>query len=478
MSSRFGLVSIAVFTLCCARAAAADELSDLKAQMKVLADKIEAMEQKQKQQEQQQPAPQATAAPPTQVTNPVTGASVLPAWSSGPFSVQIYGTLLPLVTYIQGGHNTTSPPSDGASQVPASAYVNQKTPSHWAMNLGSSNIGFRGVYGFNPTTRAILQIESGAQLDSGPGPNTIASRNSWVGLQSDTYGFIFVGTNFTPYFYACCTIGILKGNSFSEPTLISNPGFNVPPIVQAPGRTGTVADATFNRRQGRSINYWTPVFGGLSARLEYSLDTGKAPVSPATPGAPLYSPTILSAALFYDNGPVGLKAGFEQHRDYFGMAFLGGAPGATITNPSSRDKGYVVTGTYRFAPRLQVAAQWERLSYKSDDTIGPNVNKYSRDAFLLFGAYGFGSSSTVALRYNKALDGDCSKVNGADCTTNGLGAQAWSAIYMYNIAQNVDVWATLYQVINKRSATYTQTDRNALPGERQSGAGIGLQFVF
>ena len=84
----------------------------------------------------------------------------------------------------------------------------------------------------------------------------------------------------------------------------------------------------------------------------------------------------------------------------------------------------------------------------------------------------------MALRYNKALDGDCSKVNGADCTTNGLGAQAWSAIYMYNIAQNVDVWGTLYQVINKRSATYTQTDRNALPGERQSGAGIGLQVVF
>jgi predicted porin len=477
VSSRFGLVSVAIFTLCWARATAADELSDLKAQIKVLGDKIEAIEQKQKQEEQKPQTPQTAASPPTQVTNPITGASVLPAWSSGPFSVQIYGTLLPLVTYIEGGHNTTSPPSGGASQVPASAYVHQETPSHWAMNLGSSNIGFRGAYGFNPTTRAILQIESGAQLDSGPGPNTFGSRNSWLGLQSDTYGFIFVGTNFTPYFYACCTIGILKGNSFSEPTLISNPGFNVPPVAQQPGRSGTVADATFNRRQGRSINYWTPVFEGLSARFQYSLDTGTAPVSTA-PGAPTYSPTTISAAVFYDKGPVGLKVGYEQHRDYFGMAFLGGAPGATATNPSSSDNGYVATATYRFTPRLQVAAQWERLGYKSDDTIGPNVNKYSRNAFLLFGAYGFGSSSTVALRYNKALDGDCSRVNGTDCITNGLGAQAWSTIYMYNIAQNVDVWGTVYQVINKRSATYTQTDRNALPGERQSGVGVGLQVVF
>jgi len=477
VSSRFGLVSVAIFTLCCARATAADELSDLKAQMKVLSDKIEAIDQKQRQQEQTPQTPQTAAPPPTQVINPVTGASVLPVWSSGPFSVQIYGTLMPLVTDIEGGHNTTSRPSDGASQVPASAYVNQKTPTHWAMNLGSSNIGFRGAHGFNPTTRAILQIESGAQLDSGPGANTIASRNSWVGLQSDTYGFIFVGTNFTPYFYACCTIGILKGNSFSEPTLLSNPGFNVPPVAQQPGRSGTVADATFSRRQGRSINYWTPVFDGWSARVAHSLNTGTSRVSVA-PDAPTISPTIYSAALFYDKGPVALKAGYEQHRDYFGMAFLGGGPGATATNSSSRDYGYVATATYRFTPRLQVAAQWERLGYKSDDTIGPNVNKYSRDAFLLFGAYGFGSSSTVALRYNKALDGNCSKVNGADCTTNGLGAQAWSAIYMYNIAQNVDVWGTLYQVINKRSATYTQTDRNALPGERQSGAGIGLQVVF
>ena len=477
MVSRFGLVSVAIFILCWARATAADELSDLKAQVKALSDKIEAIEQKQREQAQTPQTQQTAASAPTQVTNPVTGASVLPAWSSGPFSVQIYGTLLPLVTYIEGGHNTTSRPSDGASQVPASAYVNQTTPSRWAMNLGSSNIGFRGAYGFNPTTRAILQIEGGAQLDSGPGPNTLGSRNSWLGLQSDTYGFIFVGTNFTPYFYACCTIGILKGNSFSEPTLISNPGFNAPPVTQQPGRSGTIADATFNRRQGRSVNYWTPVFNGLSARLQYSLNTGKSPVS-AAPDAPTISPTTLSAALFYDKGPVGLKVGYEQHRDYFGMAFLGGAPGATATNASSHDHGYVATATYRFAPRLQVAAQWERLAYKSDDMVGPNVNKYSRDAFLLFGAYGFGSSSTVALRYNKALDGDCSKVSGADCTTNGLGAQAWSAIYMYNIAQNVDVWGTIYQMINKRSATYTQTDRNALPGERQSGAGIGLQVVF
>ena len=70
-------MSVAIFTLCCARATAADELSDLKAQMKVLSDKIEAIDQKQRQQEQ---TPQTAASPPTQVINPVTGASVLPAW--------------------------------------------------------------------------------------------------------------------------------------------------------------------------------------------------------------------------------------------------------------------------------------------------------------------------------------------------------------------------------------------------------------
>ena len=475
MSSRFGVVSAAVVILCCARVAAADELSDLKAQMRILADKIEALEQKQRQQEQTPPRP--ATAPPAQVANPTTGAAVPPAWSSGPFSIQIYGTLLPMVTSIQGGHNTRSQPSDGASQVPASAYANTKTPSHWAFSLGSSNLGFRGVQAFNPTTRAVLQIESGVQLDSSPGANTIASRNSWLGLQSDSYGFLFIGTNHTPYFYACCIVGILKGNSFSEPTLLTSPGFNAPPVVQAPGRTGTVADAIFNRRQGRSINYWTPVFAGLTARFQYSLNTGVSPVS-AAPDAPTFSPTTASAALLYDNGPVGLRVAFQQHRDYFGMAYLGGAPGGTATNPSSRDYGYVATAIYRFAPRTQVAAQWERLAYKSDDTIGPNIHRYSRNAFLLYGAYGFGTSHTVSLRYNKALDGDCARVNGADCTTNGLGAQAWDAIYMYNMARNADVWFALYEVINRRSATYTQTDRTVLPGERQSGVGIGLQFQF
>lgn len=448
------------------QAARADEMGDLRDQVRTVMDRIDTLQKKQEEQEAKAketpaPAPAAPAKPPS-------------AALGGPFTVDIYGLLLPFVDSVRISRPTFPAPADGASQVPASAYAATASPNRQRVTVGSSLIGFRGKYAFSPDASAVFQIEAGAPIDGSPGPNTFGSRNSWAGLRSETYGFIFAGVNYTPYFYVSGTNGYLKGATTFDTTYVATPGFNVPTITQQAGRSGTNADASFSRRQGNSINYWSPNLNGFSARLQYAFNEGKGP---ATPTGPTISPTIASAAFFYDKGPILLKYAYERHSDYFGMAYLGGAAAATASNPSSRDQAHFFAATYRLPTRTELTATFERLSYATADSAVGNISRYSRDAVQLLAVQTFGPHR-VALRLARAMAGSCERVGGGACTTNGLGVSGWSSSYVYALAPNTDVYASVWNTRNGRSAQYTTLDRSAVPGEKQTGLGVGLQFAF
>lgn len=444
------------------QASRADEVSDLRDQVRTLMNRIDTLQKRQDEQEARRKDPPAAASAPP-ASAPV-----------GKFGVDIYGLLLPFVDSVRISRTTFPAPADGASQVPASAYAARPTPSRSRVTVGSSLIGFRGKYAFSPETSAVFQIEAGAPIDGSPGPNTFGSRNSWAGLQSDTYGFLFAGVNYTPYYYVAGTNGYLKGATTFDTTYVATPGFNVPTITQQAGRSGTNADASFSRRQGNSINYLSPNLNGFSTRLQYSFNEGKGPTS-AT--GPTISPTTESVAFFYDKGPLLLKYAYERHNDYFGMSFLGGAAGATNTNPSSRDEAHFVAATYRLPSKTDLTLTFERLTYGTEDSVANNINHYSRDALQFLVVQTFGPHR-VALRVARAMPGRCERVGGADCSTNGLGVSGWSSSYVYSIAQNTDVYASVWNTRNGRSAQYSTLDRPASPGEQQTGLGVGLQFSF
>jgi predicted porin len=447
--------------------ATADEISDLKAQVKILSDRIEAQERKS--QENEKRAAAVPAAPAVAASN-----GKLPVMTAGPFSVDIYGLLLPFVSPIQQTNSTYPAPTIGPNQVPASAYSAATNGKRTAVTSGSSNLGFRGSYAFSPEVRAVFQIESGVQIDGSAGANTLASRNTWVGLQSDAYGFLFVGTNFTPYWYTCCAASILKGATVADTVLLAVPGFNAPVITQQAGRSGTVADATFERRQGNSINYWSPKIAGFSTRLQYSTDEGKGPV---VANGPAISPAVTSASVYYQNGPLDVRVAYEQHRDYFGMAYLGGAAAATATNQHSRDTGNVINVTYKFPTNTSLGVLAERLKYSTADSVVGHVSGYQRDSYQVFATQTVGKH-TASLRLSTSNAGKCDLVGGAACSTDGLDAKGFSAMYLYNLMPSVDVWGALWQVKNGRSASYNTIDRSSQVGEKITGLGVGLQFAF
>ena len=142
----------------------------------------------------------------------------------------------------------------------------------------SSNIGFRGVEDLGGGLKAIFQIESAIGFDNQAtfGTNTatgsavgggFATRNSNVGLSGD-WGTAFAGQWDTPYKVLSGAVDpmFFTGISYTG-AIIGTPGFGIGPVtngnvtLNAAGTAiSNTANASFERRQGNSVQYWTPSF--------------------------------------------------------------------------------------------------------------------------------------------------------------------------------------------------------------------------
>lgn len=392
---------------------------------------------------------------------------------------QIYGTFLPFVDHIKTSGATAaglSPATGGATQVAASAYTGDagNLPARNRMTSGTSNLGFRGSYKIADDLKIIWQIESAVSPD-GDAPNSLTSRNSCLGLEG-SWGRVFYGNWDTPYKYPILFVGALRGLSPFDNALTANPGFNVPGTTTQNGRVNGKADAAFNRRQGNSIQYWSPDLNGFSGRVAYSVNEG---TTTATATAPSISPELYSLLLSYKKGAFSISYGFEQHKDYFGLAQLGGSAGATLTNTSSKDVGHELVASFAFATGTKVSAIVERLAYDTDDTVVGKVNHYERDAWYLLVQHRWAKHQLFGA-YGKAAAGSVKVVGGGPATTNGLGGTQWSAGYTYSLSKSADLYTSVYGMTNERSASYALFPPvgTVAPGASTTGFGLGMLYTF
>lgn len=404
---------------------------------------------------------------------PATGRAQAPAAAPAAppaLDLTFYGTLLELADVVKTDGATAAGTAAGATQVPTFGGTN--LPARARLTSGTSNLGFKGAYEVAPGVKAIFQVESAVSPD-GDAPNAWASRNSHLGLATP-YGTLSYGLWDTPYKLPVLFVGPVRGLNPFDNAITANPGFGVPATTTQTGRAGAKADAAFNRRQGNSIQYWSPVVAGFSARLAYGVNEGRTTAS-AT--APSISPTLLSALVSYDQGPLGLRYAFERHADYFGLAQLGGAA-PSLTNTGSTDDGHELIAFYAFPTGTKVSAIAERLSYRSDDVTAGNVKAYTRDAFYLLAQQRLGDHQ-VWLSYGQALAGSCDVVGGGACATKGLGAAQYGAGYAYALSRSVDLYAAWYRMQNGTSASYGLFPPVAVaPGADTTGVGLGILYTF
>lgn len=392
--------------------------------------------------------------------------------------VTIYGTLLPFLdnARVTGATGAgLSPANGGASMVPAAGYTGAGVPQRFRVTSGTSNLGFKGGLDvLGDDLQVFFQVESAISPD-GDAPNAWASRNSAVGVKGK-FGRAFAGSWDTPYKYPLLLIGAMRGLNPFDNGITANPGFNVPATITAGGRTGGKSDASFNRRQGNSFQYWTPVLYGFSARLAAGANETK---TAATATAPGISPELYSALVTWTGGPAMISYGYERHQDYFGLAQLGGSAGATFTNRSSTDQGHEVVVQLKLPTETRIAGAAEYLAYRTSDRTAGGVDRYTRVAYWAIVQQRLGDHSLWA-SLGQADAGSCHLSGGAQCSAKGLGATAWSVGYLYSLAKAADVYVAYYETRDERSASYAvlPSPGTVAPGGDTRGLGVGILYTF
>lgn len=410
------------------------------------------------------------------------GSSQKPAVGSRT-QMEIYGGLIPFAERVQARSATTAAPAIRPNQLAAGAYTGTNQEGRGRMTVGTSHIGFRGTQQLADGYQALWQIEAGAALDGDSAvignTNVFGLRNSRVGV-AGPFGTAFLGNWDTPYKAITMPIVPMKGvTTFDYNVVIGNPGFGVFATTAQSGRVGGKADASFDRRQGNSIQYWTPNLSGFSAQLAYSLDEGKSSATTV----PSISPAIWSMSAGYTSGPFSLHYAYERHDDYFGMAQLGGAT-ASATNTSSKDDAHKLVGTFAIA-NTKLIAVYEQLAYRNSDAgAATNVKEYERSSYYLSAQQnlGFGKAWVA---YGQAEDGRCTTAGAAACVTNGLGAKTWNAGYGHSLNKFTDLFVGYYEVKNSDSGTYQPINSVGLapnatpaPGLAIRGVGVGVAMLF
>lgn len=393
--------------------------------------------------------------------------------------LSVYGTVLPFVDNFRTFGATPeglSPETGGATQVTADDYSGDNLPNRFRMTSGTSNLGFRGELKLSEDFSAFFQIENAVTPDGDPHilAAAWASRNSGVGLKG-TYGTLFFGNWDTPYKHPTLFVGALRGLNPFDNVLTGNPGFNVPGTTTQNGRGSASPDAAFNRRQGNSIQYWTPDIYGFSARAVVSLNEGRT----REEFDPSISPVLWGGSLSFHHESLGITYAYEQHLDYFGMDWVGGSPGGTFTNPSSKDDGHELVAWYTLPTNTRLAVVLERLTYRTDDTVVGAVNGYQREA--VYGAIQQHlGKHTIWGSYGVANEGRCTTVGNLPCTTNGLNGAQFSVGYTFSPSKSFDIYGGFYGMTNGRSGRYGLFPPVApiAPGSTTQAFGVGFLYTF
>jgi predicted porin len=384
--------------------------------------------------------------------------------------LQLYGTLnVDVESVAAHGATSAGAPPPGA---PGFTPTGENVPRRSRVTSNSSNFGLRGRETISPGLAAFFQVESAVNLDAG---NTnIASRNSAAGLEG-AWGSLRAGQWDTPYKTISGAVEPMyfTGIAYTG-AIIGTPGFGVGPTTSGAPVAGSPANASFERRQGNSVQYWSPAIAGLSVRLAESVDEARA--------AGL-DPRIFSASIDYGRGSVYVAYAYEAHRDYLGLDALAapaqGAPGA---QGGSTDRGHKLVARVKLGgTQLGAIAESLRYARERGEAAPGALRRYRRTALALTLLQKAGAAGTLRAIAAKAWRGACERFDRSACDTAGLGARQVSLGYSHSFSMRTDGYVFYTRVANDERASYQFANGaglGAAPGSASTGFLLGLRHAF
>ena len=302
-----------------------------------------------------------------------------------------------------------------------------------------SVLGFRGSEDLGNGMKALFQIEGTLSPDTGAG--SPAARDTRVGLETP-YGTLFGGNWVTPYNGATSGLDPFYPTTAGYMSIMGN--------GSAPTVNNVSDTSSFDRRQQNSVHFWSPEWRGVSLRLARGLNE-EAPPSGA-------KPSLTSAALIYDQGPLYLTATHERHHEYQG--------------PGLDDTGSKVGAAWRFGTS-RVAAIVERLRY---ETAGGSLTRRSWyvSASHQIGAHGLHAG------FARAEDGKGIGRIGSIAAGPDTGATHATLGYDYTFSKRTSVFFYYTRLHNDSRGVYDFgiNSLGTATGATAKGSALGLRHNF
>ncbi len=301
----------------------------------------------------------------------------------------------------------------------------------------ASRLGVRGIEDLGSGLRAVFQIETGVNIDTGQATgqsgalngNTgfLASRDSFVGLEGG-FGRLTLGRQ--NIYWANGTI-IQTGANYINAEI----PFSSAVIF---GRvTGPVA------RQSNVLQYTTPTFGGFNTTLSYS------PQSEAAGAGTQTDSRVLGVTARWASGPIAIQGDWAKNQ--------AATPAAGVRPEVTGMKGLA---GFTYMPGAQISVLYIRLEDKIGNAgagliPGPQAgfsaagDTVKQSAWMLSWEHMFGNIQALA-QY-----GQLGKVTG--CTIAGACDSTEARAYMvggrYLVSKRTALYATYNVVTNKANQT-------------------------
>ncbi|MDR2195969.1 MAG: porin [Gallionellaceae bacterium] len=320
----------------------------------------------------------------------------------------------------------------------------------------ATRLGFKGEEKIGDSLSLVWQIETQINLDDEAG-NTLASRNSFLGLKSAGMGTVLLGRHDTPYKLATRGLDLFADSIADNRTLMG-------------GGAGRAAAGLHDARPDNIVAWLSPDWSGFGIRLGYVAGGEFATLGTDVEGR------AISADLSYKSGPFNAALAYQTIK--YGSCATGVC---TFTNPLAGEKAaaWKLGAGYKIGlsedSNIQLNGVYERtsdsLSVTGDDNFG-------RTNYYLAGAYNFGNNA-IKLAYTRAG-------NQAGAGALDYAARQWAIGYDHALSKRTKLYAIYTKVSNSDDAAYLiATSGSTAGGFALPGAGadpsalsIGVRHEF
>jgi predicted porin len=300
-----------------------------------------------------------------------------------------------------------------------------------------------------------FQVENDLDFDDEEG--NFGSRNSALGIKGG-FGTVLLGKWDTPFkqlHFPTNMFGISSGSPLSNSNLLSRTPYD-----------GGASASSFHRRQDNMVQYWSPDLNGFRFKAMWGTEEDDTATE---------KPRRTSFSVEHERGPWLLGAAYEIHDDLRGGTAGLAAPLSTGVTKST-DTGIALVAVYKLGKNTEIGAEFESLSYESDDGAAGALQKYERNAWRV-GVEHKIDKWILGANFGMADEGKCSLIGGGACSTSDLGATQMSIGGMYQFTKNLGWFVWYTQIDNDDSASYSFLD-DAPTGADPTALAIGLYGRF